>query len=169
MTKRVLKNPATTRTIEVPAEHKTIKKRIMKTPPTTETIKIPEETEIQKVLKIVEPAKIERVSIPEEHQTITRKVQISDEKMAWEPVLCETNTSPQRVRTIQNTLKEKGYKPGSIDGAIGDSSMKAVVAFQKDEGLPRGGLTPETLKALKVDLPWVGEGSAINPGSGPVE
>jgi len=169
VTKRVVKSPATTRTIEVPAEYKTIKKRIVKNPPTTKMITIPEETKVQSIQKLVEPAKVQRTAIPEEQQTITKSIRVSEEKMAWEPILCETNTTPQIIRTVQKSLKENGYKPGAIDGDLGDSTMKAVVAFQKEEGLSRGGLTPETLKALKVDLPWAPEVSMINGESGSLE
>ncbi len=166
VTKRMLKSPATTRAIEIPAEYKTVKKRLMKTPPTTKTISIPEETKVQKGLKMVEPAAVKRIPIPEEYQTFTKRIKVSEEKMAWKPVLCETNTTPQIVQQLQHSLKEKGFNPGPIDGEIGKETIKAVVAFQKEQGLPRGGLTVETFQALKVDLPWFSEITAINTGGG---
>ncbi len=169
VTKQILKSPATTRAIEVSAEYKTVKRRVMKTPPTTMTIAIPEETQVQKVLKVVEPATVKRIAIPEEFQTFTKRVKVSAEKMAWKPVLCETNTTPQVLRQLQYSLKELGFNPGPLDGSLGTETMKAVVAFQKDNGLTVGGLTAETFQALKVDLPWVTEAMAINTGGGEVK
>ena len=166
VTKQVLKSPATTRAVEVPAEYETVKKRLMKTPPTTKTIKIPEQTKVQKGLRMVKPATVERISIPEEYQTFTKRVKVSEEKMLWKPVLCETNTTPQIVRQLQHSLKEKGFHPGPVDGTIGAATMKAVVAFQKEQGLPRGGLDMDTFQALKVDLPWLSEAMSINTGGG---
>jgi len=166
VTKQVLKSPATTRALEVPAEYKTVKRRLLKTPPTTKTIKIPEQTNVQKGLKMVEPATVKRISIPEEYQTFTKRIKVSEEKMSWKPVLCETNTTPQIVRQLQHSLKEKGFHPGPVDGTIGAATMKAVVAFQKEQGLPRGGLDMDTFQALKVDLPWLSEAMSINTGGG---
>lgn len=164
VTKRILKNPATTRTIEVPAEYKIVKKRLMKTPPIAKPVEIPEETTVQNVLQKVEPATVKRTPIPEEFQTFTKRIRVSEEKMAWKPVLCETNTTPQVLRQLQHSLKEKGFNPGPIDGTIGASTMKAILAFQKDQGLSIGGLTMDTFRALKVKLPWLSESKMINTG-----
>lgn len=166
VTKQVLKSPATTRTLEVPAEYKIVKRRLMKTRPTTKTIEIPEQTKVQKTLKVMEPSTVKRISIPEEYQTFTKKVKVSEEKMAWKPVLCETNTTPQVVQQLQHSLKENGFNPGPVDGTLGAATMKAVVAFQQKQGIPRGGLDLDTFEALKIDLPWFSEGSAINTGGG---
>jgi hypothetical protein len=171
VTKQVLKSPATTQAIEVPAEYKTVKRRLVKrrlvkTPPTTKTIKIPEQTKVQKSLKEVEAATVRRIAIPEEFQTFTKRIKVSEEAMAWKPVLCETNTTPQIVQQLQHSLKEQGFNPGPVDGAIGAETMRAVVAFQKKQGLPSGGLDIDTFQALKVELPWFSETTAINTGLG---
>lgn len=166
VTKQVLKTPATTRAHEIPAEYKTVKKHVMKTPPTTKTISIPEQVKIQKGLTMVEPATVKRIAIPEEFQTVTKRVQLSEEKMSWKPVLCETNTTPQIVRQLQASLKEQGFYPGPIDGTIGAETMKGVVAFQKKQGLARGGLDVDTFQALQVNLAWFPGHMAINAGGG---
>jgi hypothetical protein len=166
VTKQVLKNPATTRTQQVPAEYKMVKRRLMKTPPITRSVIIPEQVKIQKGLQIVEPVSVRRIAIPEELQTVTKQVEVSAEKMSWKSVLCETNTTPQIVRQLQQSLKEQGFHPGPVDGTLGASTMKAVVAFQKKEGLPRGGLDMDTFRALKVNLPWISEAMVINTGNG---
>ena len=169
VTKRVQKSPPTTRTVTIPAQYKLVKRRVMKTPPTTKTIVIPEEKKVAKVLKMIAPATMKRIAIPEEWQVFTKRIKVAEEKMAWKPVLCENNTTPRIVQQLQQSLRDKGFNPGPIDGKIGDATTRAVLAYQKDQGLPIGGLTMETFKALKVDLPWVSESMAINTGSGKLQ
>ena len=48
-------------------------------------------------------------------------------------------------------LKELGYDPGSVDGIFGEKTRKAVVAFQRDNGLSQDGIAgPKTLAALGI-------------------
>ncbi len=164
ITKRVLKAPATTRMVEVPAQYKTVKRQVMRTPPTTRKVVIPAEYKMQRVVKLVEPAKVNRYFIPEKHQTVTKTVKVADERMAWRPVLCETNITPELVRQIQVSLQDGGYYPGPIDGEIGRLTRRGILHFQKDKGLSRGGLTAETLKKLDVELPWTGDLASSNIG-----
>ena len=52
---------------------------------------------------------------------------------------------------IQTRLKELGYDPGSVDGIFGEKTRKAVVAFQRDNGLSQDGIAgPKTLAALGI-------------------
>ncbi len=162
ITKRVLKAPATTRMVQIPAQYKTVKRQVMRTPPTTRKIVIPAEYKMQRVVKLVEPAKVNRYYIPEKHQTVSKVVKVADERMAWRPVLCETNITPELVRQIQVSLQDGGYYPGPIDGDIGRLTRRGILQFQKEKGLSRGGLTAETLKELDVELPWSGEELAAN-------
>lgn len=53
------------------------------------------------------------------------------------------------VERLQQTLKEKGFGPGNIDGDFGLGTEAALIAFQKSEGLLPDGLAgPRTLAAL---------------------
>src|SRR4051794_10945458 len=55
------------------------------------------------------------------------------------------------VRRVQQSLNDKGYDAGSIDGQWGPSTQNAVRQFQQDAGLPRTGqLEQPTLSALGV-------------------
>jgi peptidoglycan L-alanyl-D-glutamate endopeptidase CwlK len=59
----------------------------------------------------------------------------------------------ERVRLLQQTLKNKGFDPGIIDGDFGNGTEAAVIAFQKSEGLlPDGIVGSQTLKALTMDI-----------------
>ena len=58
-------------------------------------------------------------------------------------------SSGEDVKTLQTKLKRWGYYTGSIDGVFGAGTKKAVIAFQKKNGLtPDGIVGAATLKAL---------------------
>jgi lysozyme family protein len=63
------------------------------------------------------------------------------------------NVNPLIVSEIQQALKAKGFDPGPIDGAFGQKTMEAVVAFQDAQGLVVDGEVGETTAGLLgVDL-----------------
>jgi hypothetical protein len=150
VTKRVLKHPATTRTMKLPAKYKTLKKRVMKTPPTTRVVKIPAEYRTVKVRKLVSKSQTKHIPIPAQYQTVTKKNKMAEGRMEWQPVLCQTNATPQTVKDIQRALLKAGHNPGPIDGVIGSDTMRAVESYQRTKGLPVGRLTIETLRSLGV-------------------
>jgi peptidoglycan hydrolase-like protein with peptidoglycan-binding domain len=152
ISKRVVKTPATTRTVEIPAEYTTVKKRVIKTPATTRTVEIPGQYKTMKVRKLVTPEQVKRMPVPAEYETVTKRVQASDGHMAWQTVLCETNATPGMVMEIQRALFGAGYDPGPLDGQIGPQTLEAVTAFQRSKGLASGGITLETLRALGVKI-----------------
>ena len=149
---KVLKTPATTRTIEIPAEYKTVKTKVVATPATTRTVEIPAEYKTMKVRTLVTPPKEKRIAIPEEWDTVTKTVMVSDGKMAWRPVLCETNMNAGTIRDIQRALKAKGFDPGPIDGVYGRQTQGAVRKFQQANSLATGVLTMKTIKALGLNV-----------------
>ncbi|PLX63556.1 peptidoglycan-binding protein [Sedimenticola selenatireducens] len=62
----------------------------------------------------------------------------------------ETTTKPPThdkalVKSIQQNLKEQGYKVGVVDGLYGVGTKKAIQAYQLDHGLKRDGLASHTL------------------------
>lgn len=53
------------------------------------------------------------------------------------------------VKELQRALKEKGFDPQGTDGKFGENTRKAVVAFQKANGLKADGVVGrDTLAAL---------------------
>ena len=52
------------------------------------------------------------------------------------------------VRKIQNRLKELGYLSGSADGIYGTATQKAVVSFQKQNGLSADGIFGQNTQEL---------------------
>ena len=137
--------------LERASEFTTVKKLVVKQPASTKITEIPAQYQTVKVQRLVSPASERRISIPARTKTVQRQVQTEPSRLEWRKVLCETNITPKIVTSIQRALKREGYNPGMIDGVIGRSTLNAVEKFQLKNSLDRGGLTYETLKALKVD------------------
>jgi hypothetical protein len=152
VSKQVVKRPAQTRTLEVPAEYTTIRKRVVKTPATVRTVKVPAQHKVIKVAKLSEEARTNRIEIPAEYQTITKEIQLREGRMEWQPVLCETNVTPEIVARVQRSLQRAGYDPGKIDGRLGTQTMASLDSYQREKGLPVGNLTFETLESLDIRL-----------------
>lgn len=135
---------------EKSAEFRTIKKTVVKKPAETKIVEVPAQYETIKVNRLLAPASETRTPIPARTKTVTRQVQIEPSRLEWRQILCETNTTPRLITSIQRALKREGYDPGPIDGVIGQDTLDALDAFQTKKNLDRGGLTYESLKALKV-------------------
>jgi len=150
--KKILKTPSSVSRNAVPAQYRTVRKRIMKTPPSTKKIEIPAKYELVRVKKLVKPAEQKITSNKPKYQTITRTQIVDEGKMAWQPVLCDTNLNPTSIKAIQAALRNKGYRNVRADGVMGTSTVRALKAFQKAKGLAVGGATLEALEILGVNL-----------------
>lgn len=65
--------------------------------------------------------------------------------------LSKIGSRSKEVKEIQLALKSRGYYTGNIDSIFGTRTKKAVIAFQKDNGLtPDGIVGKKTLKALGI-------------------
>jgi peptidoglycan hydrolase-like protein with peptidoglycan-binding domain len=54
------------------------------------------------------------------------------------------------VKAVQQVLADLGYAPGPVDGALGDATTRAIIAFQKDRKIAQTGrITPALLAELK--------------------
>ena len=125
---------------EIPAVYKTVEQKKVKTPATTKVVDVPAEYKVVKKRKLVSPATEKKIEIPAKTQVVSKKVKTVDESMQWRPVLCETNMSGTTITDIQRALQKAGHNPGPIDGVIGNQTLVAVEAFQRKNGLSRGGL-----------------------------
>ena len=152
-------HPANTRTgnkiclIETQPRYETITKTIVKTPASTRRVEIPAEYKTVKVNKVVAEAKEMRQEIPARYETVTSQTLEKDGFMEWRSILCETNMTPGTISAIQRALSTKGYNPGAIDGVIGRDTIKAVNSFQIDNNLPTDKyINIETVRALGINL-----------------
>ncbi len=135
---------------ETAPRYETVSRRVVKTPATTKTVAVPAEYKTVKVTKVKTPASTRTIAIPAEYDTVTKRVQVSDGSIAWKPILCETNATPNLVRNLQRALKTAGHNPGPVDGVLGAQTLDAVKGYQKAKGLPTGGITIATLRSLGV-------------------
>jgi peptidoglycan hydrolase-like protein with peptidoglycan-binding domain len=56
-----------------------------------------------------------------------------------------------RIKKMQETLRDKGFNPGPIDGVMGSQTRDAISQYQKSENLPvTGHLDGETAGKLGV-------------------
>ena len=61
------------------------------------------------------------------------------------------HATSDQVKTLQQSLQDKGMDPGPIDGIMGPKTMAALKAFQKDQKLTESGkLDDQTREKLGV-------------------
>lgn len=137
---------------EVPAVYKTVEQKKVKTPASVKVVEVPAQYKVVKKRKLVSSAKEKKTDIPAKTQVVSRNVKVKEETMQWRPVLCETNMSPELITQIQTALKKAGHNPGGVDGKIGQQTMVAVDEYQRKNGLPRGGLTLQTIEKLGIKI-----------------
>ena len=137
---------------QIPAKTKTLVKKVIKTPATFKTVEVPAVFKTKKVTKLVADAKETRAKIPEVTKQVTKRVKVSNAKLQWQSVLCETNMSQDVVRNVQSALNKAGFNAGTADGVIGRQTLLAIDAYQRKEGISSGGLTMETLNKLGISI-----------------
>jgi hypothetical protein len=150
--KQVVVEPAKTVKVDIPAEHGTVKKKVLVTPPTVKKIEVPAVYKTMTIRKMVAPPQEKRTAIPEEYQMVTRNEKVSEARTEWARILCETNTTPDFVKRVQESLAKAGFNPGPVDGSLGGQTQVAIQAFQKKNGLSVGALTYETVEKLGLKL-----------------
>ncbi len=132
------------------AEFTTIKKQIVSKAASVAVAERPAQFETVKVQRLVSPASEKRTDVPRRVKTVTRQVQVAPPTLVWRRVLCETNVTDTIVRNLQQALAREGLNPGPADGVLGSATLSAVKEYQEKNDLDVGGVTYETLKALKV-------------------
>lgn len=69
------------------------------------------------------------------------------------PTLSQVGSRGAEVRAIQERLKERGLFHSDVTGYYGEITRKAVLAFQKQQGISQTGVAgPLTLKALGITI-----------------
>lgn len=137
---------------EVPAEYENIERQVVRTPAGFQKEEGTAVFEDFSVEKLISEASEQRTPIPPQVKTMIRRVKVSDSRLEWRPVLCETNMSKEIVRELQRALNDKGYSAGAVDGLLGKGTMRAIEKYQEDQNLAQGGLTFSTIESLGVEL-----------------
>jgi len=87
--------------------------------------------------------KLERPSVPSAQSS-----QGSSQDVPW----ANQRASMDAAKKLQQSLKDKGYDVGNVDGLIGPRTQAALKQFQRDEGLEASGeIDTKTLSALDID------------------
>ncbi|MDO5125681.1 MAG: spore cortex-lytic enzyme [Ruminococcus sp.] len=74
-------------------------------------------------------------------------------KVDSEPALSQLGSSGPEVTAIQERLKERGLFTVGVTGYYGEQTKKAVLRFQKQQGIQQTGVAgPATLKALGISI-----------------
>jgi peptidoglycan hydrolase-like protein with peptidoglycan-binding domain len=61
-------------------------------------------------------------------------------------------TGDEQVRRLQKGLAELGYRPGKLDGFMGDETRNAIRQFERDRGWPITGEISNSLLAELADI-----------------
>ena len=136
---------------DTPAKTTTLSRTVVLTPATVKKVEVPAKFQSKRIRRLVSEATESRIAIPAVTREISRKIQISDSKLEWVPVLCETNTSQATIKRLQSALSDSGYDIGVISGELSAPTVRAIENYQRDHGMATGGLTIDLLKKLGVN------------------
>ena len=134
-----------------PAAYKTLTKTVVETPASTKSTPIPEAYTTITVTTVVKPAEVKRIEIPAVYKNVTKREMVQPSKIIWKRVVCQSSITSTTIIELQKKLKELGLYKGPIDGIVGRQTREAVKAYQKQKGLPIGGITYQVLKSLGVN------------------
>ena len=151
VTKTVMVKGPSTREEIIPAEYGTIEKTVLKTPPTTTEVEIPAEYGTVQKTQLVTPASEQVTEIPATYETVTSTKVVSEGNWEWRQVLCGTNSTPEKLSSIESALSTAGYNPGNADGVIDNTTLTAIREYQAAKGLPIDHgryINVETVKSL---------------------
>jgi peptidoglycan hydrolase-like protein with peptidoglycan-binding domain len=128
-----------------------VKRQVIDTEATVREVAVPAVTRKVRVPIVAEQAKVETDAVPEQYGTVSKTVKVADATVEWRGILCEVNTTPAKVREIEEALKKAGFNPGVTDGIVNQSTMTALNAYQRANNLPVDRyINLATVKALGV-------------------
>lgn len=151
VSRRVLKKQPEVREVQVPGEYRTVTRRVMDQPAQVRKVTVPAERGTVVVTRELEKPAAARVRVPDQMATYAMRELAAPATLEWRPVLCETNLTPDVIRRVQEALRKAGYDPGASDGRFGASTLRALNAYQRANGLPTDTyINIETARALGV-------------------
>lgn len=137
--------------VEIPAVYKTVEKQVLKEDEVIEDVVIPGEYSAVKREVLEKEASFKDIEMPAQYKVVERKVLVEKGGyQVWREVICAEEFTTSTIKKIQEALTKKGYQPGPADGIMGANTKAALFKFQKDEHLPNGNLSIETLEKLGV-------------------
>ncbi len=83
-----------------------------------------------------------------------------------EVAVLRRGSTGSEVKEVQRRLKQWGYYTGAVDGIFGSETRKAVIAFQKKNGLTADGIVGKaTYAALGMNDSYLALGGGSRPSS----
>lgn len=153
VTKTVMtKGPSTVEQI-VPAEYTTVEKTVLKTPATTTEVEVPAEYGTVQTTKLVTPASESLTEVPATYDTVTTTKLVKEGSWEWRQILCGTNSTAQKLESIESALLTAGINPGNVDGVVDSDTLTAIREYQTSKGLPLDHgryINVETVKSLGI-------------------
>jgi hypothetical protein len=149
--KRVVTQAEQVRRVPVAAQMMSVPRQVLVAPAGVREVSVPAQYREFAVQRLVAPASADAYDVPGELDTVMTKVLKAPERFEWISVLCDTNSGPDAVKSLQSALKQRGLYSGSIDGIMGPQSRKALVDFQRGAGIAHlGYLTTDTMAMLGI-------------------
>ena len=97
---------------------------------------------------------------PKASKPYTRNLEETGQEAREEPVRIQLSPQgEQRVALVQQSLAERGYNPGAVDGIIGQNTREALRSLQYDHGLKVTG----RIDAATLDFLGITEHGVSNP------
>ncbi len=99
---------------------------------------------------------------------VTRENTVSDtaQTAVIQTAVLKQGSTGGEVKEVQRRLKQWGYYTGAVDGVFGSGTKRAVIAFQKKNGLTADGVVGKsTYAALGMNDSYNALGGANNGGS----
>lgn len=92
-------------------------------------------------------ASVTAIAVSHERQTAETAIELS-----VDAAVLRQGSRGGEVKEVQRRLKQWGYYSGSVDGIFGSGTKKAVISFQKKNGLTADGIVGKaTYKALGMN------------------
>ena len=99
------------------------------------------------VEKLVTPSSEETLVVPATYKSIDKRVVSGGGGLEWREVLCDTNATSSKIRSVQQALSDAGYS-NPVDGEFGPATLTAMESYQRSNNLPVGYLTISTVESL---------------------
>lgn len=139
--------------VSFPPVEKTVTTQRMVKSATCREVTIPAEYQMVRVQKLVKPACTQRIAIAAVFEDVQKTVKVADGFMEWQRVICERQTSTDKINELKTALTDLGYTPGPANGELTDEDWAAIKKYQADHRLGVGQLTYQTLDKLGVSMP----------------
>ena len=150
ITRTRLVSEARTEDRVIPATYKTISRQVVREEARIEAFTTEAEYADVRVDVLVSAERVEEEIIPATYRTVERQRLVSKGGLQWAEVLCDTNSTGEKIAEIQRALQARGYRL-TADGVYGPQTQSAMEQFQRANQLAVGYMTVATVLALDVD------------------